>query len=208
MTCCGCATWTVLMTSGPNCLAIGHRAVERRPVGRGARQHDAAVDRADPQIGVRKALPDLGLDQRGVVHHLDVEHADQLLALGIDRDARGAVLLAEDRERAVGQRIDVGDLRIADRDVDEAGVGAHVLGLADIDLDRRRALVRADLDHALGLRLDGAQQRNPSPRSAPPRSAAARTAAAPVHRVSIHLAFFDALHVFMFDLPNLPRISL
>ena len=60
---------------------------------------------------VREAATDLGRQQRGVVGHLDVEDADQLLALGIDRDARGADLLAEDRERVVGQRIDVGDLR-------------------------------------------------------------------------------------------------
>ena len=62
----------------------------------------------------------LMLQQRGVVHHLDVEHADQLLAFGIGRHAGGAVLLAEDRERAVGQRIDVGHLGIADRELDEA----------------------------------------------------------------------------------------
>ena len=69
---------------------------------------------------MREAARELAGEPRGVVGHLDVEHADQLLALGIDRDARGADLLAEDRQRVVGQRIDVGDLRIADRDVDEA----------------------------------------------------------------------------------------
>ena len=49
------------------------------------------------------------------------------LSCAVDRDARGADLLAEDRQRVIGQRIDVGDVRIADRDVDEALVGAHVL---------------------------------------------------------------------------------
>ena len=126
------------MTSGPNCLAIVHRLVDGRAVGRGAGQHDAAVDRGDPEPRVREAAAELGLQQRGVVDHLDVEHADQLLAFAIDRHARGAVLLAEDRERAVGQRIDVGDLGIADRELDEARVGAHVLGLADGDASPSR----------------------------------------------------------------------
>ena len=39
------------------------------------------------------------------------------LSVAIDRHARGADLLAEDRQRMVGQRIDVGHVRVADHDV-------------------------------------------------------------------------------------------
>ena len=99
---------------------------------------------ADTLRLLREPATNLGLQQRGVVSHLDVEHADQLLAFGIGRHARGSVLLAQDRERAIGQRIDIGHLGIADRELDEARVGAHVLGFADIDGDRRGALGAAD----------------------------------------------------------------
>ena len=161
MTCCGEAHSTELMTSGPNCLAIVTAWSSVGAVGRGAGEHDAAVDRRDPQLGMREAAADLGLQQRGVVDHLDVEHADQLLAFGIDRHAGGAVLLAEDRQRVVGQRIDVGDLGIADRDLDEARVGAHVLGLADIDGHRRGALGAADLDRSAAPALRRRQSSRP-----------------------------------------------
>ena len=153
MTCCGEATSIALMTSEPNCLAIDTALSTVGPSGAVPRQHDAAVDRRHPQTGVGEAAADLGLQQRGVVHHLDVEHADQLLAFGIGGHPRRAVLLAEDRERAVGQRVDVGDLGIADGELDEARLGADVFGLSDIDGHRRRALGLRDLDRPLRLRF-------------------------------------------------------
>ena len=131
----------------------------------------------DPEPGVREAAPDLGLQQRGVVDHLDVEHADQLLAFGIDRHARGAVLLAEDRQRAVGQRIDVGHFGIADREIDEARVGADVLGLADGDACTVAVrLACADLDRrappcAVAADISRTRQRPSWLRSAPARGA-------------------------------------
>ena len=158
---------------GPELPGDRHRAVERHRVRRRAGEHDAAVDRSHAQLGVGEALADLVLQQRSVVDHLDVEHADQLLAFGIDRHARGAVLLAEDRQRAIGQRIDVRHLRIADRDLDEAGVGAHVLGLADEHRHRERARGPADLQRALRLRFapPPGRHRARASRSAPPRAA-------------------------------------
>ena len=94
-------------------------------------------------LGVREAALELVLQQRGVVGDLDVEHADQLLAFAIERHARGAELLAEDRQRLVGHRMDVGDVGIADHDVAEAGVEPHVLRLADRDGDGGEPLGRA-----------------------------------------------------------------
>jgi hypothetical protein len=84
-----------------------------------------------------------------VVLHFDVEDADQLLAFGIDRHASGADLLAEDRQRMIGERINVGDLRIADHDVDEAGGGTHILRLADGDRYHGSMGVTADLNDAV-----------------------------------------------------------
>ena len=149
MTCCGEVTLTDIDDVRAELLGDHHRLVDGRAVRRGAGEHDAAVDRRHPEPGIRKAARISVLHQRGVVHHLDVEHADQLLAFGIGRHARRAVLLAEDRQRAVGQRIDVGHLGIADRQFDEARVGADVLGLADVDRHRRGALGAADLDRPL-----------------------------------------------------------
>ena len=72
----------------------------------------------------------------------------------------------------VGQRIDVGDLGIADRDVDEAGVGAHVLVLPIGDRHHGGALGAADLDHAL-LRL---ARRRPCTAAMPPAAQPPRAA--------------------------------
>ena len=74
---------------------------------------------------------DLDRQPRNVVGHLDVENTDRLLVRPVDGDPRGADLLAEDRQRVIGQRADVGDVRIADRDVGEVLIGADVFGLAD-----------------------------------------------------------------------------
>ena len=52
--------------------------------------------------------------ERRVMGHGDVEDADQLLPLAVDRDALGAGLAAENGEQAIGERIDVRDVRIGD----------------------------------------------------------------------------------------------
>ena len=49
----------------------------------------------------------------------------------------------------IGERIDVGYVGIGDIYVGEAGVGAHVLRLADWDRHHGGAVVAADLDGAL-----------------------------------------------------------
>ncbi len=59
----------------------------------------------------------------------------------------------------VGKRIDIRYLRIADHDVDEIGVGAHVLRFTDKDNHHRGAAGAADL-HDLFLRLGTAPQSN------------------------------------------------
>ena len=102
---------------------------------------------------MRKARRDLRGELRGVVGDLDVEHADEPLALAVKRDPGGADLLAEDRDRAVGQRVHVGNLGIAHDHIDEGRVGAHVFGLADRDVDRGGAPWRRELDKALRCRL-------------------------------------------------------
>ena len=102
-----------------------------------------------------------------VVVHLHVENANQLLALGIDLYAGGADLLAENRQRVIGQRIDVGDIRIADHDIDEAGAGAHVLRLADGDRHHGRMIGAADLDDAiLCIGITGHEQKRRGHRGA------------------------------------------
>ncbi len=161
ITCCGDMTDTELMISGPNwramVTALSRVAASGTSPDSMMRPLTEETCRCEPGKRRRELVAQPG----DVVGHLDVEDADQLLALGIDRHARGADLLAEDRQRVVGQRIDVGDIRIADRDVDEAVVGAHVLRLADGDRHHGGALVAADLDGALlRLRLaDHAKQR-------------------------------------------------
>ncbi len=140
---------------GSELLRHRQRAIEHDAVGRPARQQDAAVDRRHAELGGGKPARQLTGERGDVVGNLDVEDADQLLALAVHRHPRGADLLAEDRDGLVGQRIDVGDLRIAHQDVDEARVGAHVLRLADRHLHRDGALAGADLQQPLRLGLAG-----------------------------------------------------
>jgi hypothetical protein len=66
---------------------------------------------------------------RHVVETPDVDDADGALALAVDGDPRGADLLAEDRQRAIGQRRHVRDLGVADGHLGEARVEADILGL-------------------------------------------------------------------------------
>ena len=148
MTCCGDITDTVLMTSGPNWRAIvtALSRVAASGTSPDSMMRPLTVEACKREPGKRR-LSSL-LQPRDVVGHFDVEDADQLLAFGIDRDARGADLLAEDRQRVIGERIDVGDFRVADHDVDEAAVGADVLRLADGDGDLRRPVGAGDLDFA------------------------------------------------------------
>ena len=107
-----------------------HRLVERGGIGRGAAQKDAAVDRRDFDAAAGE-VTDLRRQPRNVVGHFDVENADRLVIGVVDGDARGADLLAEDGQRVIGQRADVGDVRIAHRDIGEGLIGPDVFGLAD-----------------------------------------------------------------------------
>src|SRR6202034_3645428 len=107
-----------------------HRLVERGGIGRGAAQKDAAVDRGHLDAAAGE-VADLRRQPRNVVGHFDVENADRLVIGVIDGDARGADLLAENGQRVIGERADIGDIRIADRDIGEVLVGADILGLAD-----------------------------------------------------------------------------
>ena len=105
-----------------------------------------------------------------VVRHLDVKNADQLLAFGIDRHTGRTDLLAKNRQRVIGERIDVGHVRITDHHINKAVIGAHVLGLADrhsqhdgpiaaADLDRSRLRVGV-ADHAQNRRCQGNGKRD------------------------------------------------
>ena len=137
---------------GAELLGDGHRLVDHHGVRRAAGQHDAAVHRGDAEARMRETLRELAAEPRGIVGHLDVEHADQLLGLAVNRDARGADLLAEHRERAIGEGDRVGDIGIADDHLGEALCRAHAFGLADRDLHGRGHAARGQLDLA---RLDG-----------------------------------------------------
>src|SRR5262249_2313165 len=97
---------------------------------------------------MREALRELAAEPRGIVGHLDIEYADQLLALAVDRDTRSADLLAEHRERMVGEGNRVGDIGIADDHLGEALAGADALGLADRDLHGRGLAACRELDLA------------------------------------------------------------
>ena len=91
MTCCGEITVTELITSGPNCLATvtawsSVTASGAVPVSR------ILPLTEDAEAGMREAAGDFRRQHRGVVDHLDVEDADQLLAFAIGGDAGGAAL--------------------------------------------------------------------------------------------------------------------
>jgi hypothetical protein len=60
----------------------------------------------------------------------------------------------------VGQRRDVGNLLIADRDIGHGAFDADVLALADRDAHNGRSLGAADLDEPLRLRIAGRHRRH------------------------------------------------
>ena len=97
---------------------------------------------------MREPLREFAAEPRGVIGHLDIEHADQLLGFAVDRDARVADFLAQHRERAVSERDRVGDIRVADDHLGETLAGAHGLGLADRDLYGRGHAARGEFDLA------------------------------------------------------------
>ena len=107
----------------------------------------------------RHAVADRRCQAVGVERHFDVDGADQLLVLVEQRDAGGAEIIAEHVEGVVGQRIDVGDFRVADDDLVERHVGLDRPRLALGNLDRR-VLGRGDVDHvaAIGRRRDAASR--------------------------------------------------
>jgi hypothetical protein len=111
-----------------------HRFVEGGRIECRADKHDAPVHGRDPDPSAGDAV-ELNRKTRDVVGHLDVEEADRVFAFVVDRHARGTDLLAQNRERMIGQRRDVGDVRIADSYIRERRVNAHVLGFAHGDID-------------------------------------------------------------------------
>ena len=97
---------------------------------------------------MREALRELAAEARRIVGHLDVEHADELLGLAVNRDTCSADLLAEYRERAIGEGDRVGNIGVADDHLGEALAGAHALRLADRDLHGHGLTARGELDLA------------------------------------------------------------
>ena len=138
---------TELMTfsSPENSVAILRRLVGSDGVLGRAGQHQPAVRRLHVDVGAGNGVADRACQLVGIERHLDVDAADQLLVLVEQRDAGGAEVVAEHVEGAVGERIDVGDLGIADDDLVERHIGLDRLRLALGDLDRR-GLARRDLD--------------------------------------------------------------
>ena len=130
-----------------------HGLVERGGIRHGTGQHDAAVDRRHLDAAVGE-LRDLRCEKRNVVGHFNVENADRLLVGAIHRDARRADLLAENGQRAVGQRADIGHRRIADHDIGEALLGVHVLRLAERDRYHRSSRRARQRDVLLSMRRD------------------------------------------------------
>ena len=127
MTCCGDITDTVLMISGPNWRAMvtALSRVAASATSPDSMMRPLTVEACESRTG--EAPFQLVGEPGDVVRHLDVENADQLLAFGIDRHAGRTDLLAENRQRVIGERIDVGHVRITDHHIDEAVIGAHVL---------------------------------------------------------------------------------
>jgi hypothetical protein len=123
------------------------RARRRDAVVHGAGEDGAAVRRGDAGALAGQALLDVGGEPRRVVADLDLDHADERFRGIVDRDVGGAELLAEDVHGAVGERHHVGDLGVADDEVDEAERGLQRLRLALRDA-HGADLVLADLDDA------------------------------------------------------------
>jgi hypothetical protein len=100
-----------------------HGTVERDRIMDLARQHDTAVHRRYFDAAARD-LGDLSGKPRDLIGHFDVEDADMPPVIRIDRDARGADLFAEHRNRPIGQRRHIRHLGITDRDVGEGRIDA------------------------------------------------------------------------------------
>ncbi len=117
----------------------GEHFLHRDVVRHATRQHDAAVDGRDLDLGVGHAGLDGAGDRGGVGADLDREEADGRAIGGVEIDGGGAEGLADDIDRAIGDRLGVGDAGIggddlADRTRDDDGDG---LRDGQVDLHHR-----------------------------------------------------------------------
>ena len=130
---------------------IGLGQLDRAVRGDRAR-HDALEDDrivGDPRAdAVADRLRQLALQGNDVRPDDDVDHGDQPLRAIIKRQAGGPRLLAEQIERIVRQRQDVGDLRIADQRPGEGSVGPDHLALVDRNSDFAGMYAVGDADGA------------------------------------------------------------
>jgi hypothetical protein len=122
--------------------------VERYRIGRGSRQHDAAIDGGNAQTASGNAV-ELERETRDVVGYFNIEDSYRPAALSVHRHPRHADLLAENGERMVSERRHVGHFRIADHDIRERRIDADVLCLARGDGDRRCSPRGAQRDQTL-----------------------------------------------------------
>ena len=108
------------------------RPVKRHRIGHHPRQHDASVDRGHAQATAGDVV-ELQRKSADVIGDLDVEDSDDPPAFAIHGYARHPDLLAEDRQRTVGERRDVRHVGIADHDIRERRIDTDVLCLASSD---------------------------------------------------------------------------
>ena len=138
----------------------------------GARQHDAAVGRADLDVLAAGTLLRMVDARRSVssVTSMSMVPTSCLFSSN-KRDARGAEIVAQHVEGVVRQRIDVGDFRIADDDLVERHVGLDRPRLALGDPDRR-VLGRGDVDHVAAIGRSARRRGQHSARARPQPQAA------------------------------------
>ncbi len=122
---------------------------------------------------------------------------NRLLVRPVSGDARGADLLAEDRQCMIGQRADIGDVRIADGDVGDVLIGANVLGLADRHGDGRGMHAVRERDALVGARRRRERQHGRGNKGRPDPAAPhqRRDLDVPVRMVPVAVTLVLAFHV-------------
>src|SRR5262249_557098 len=105
------------------------RLFSSKRIVRRAGQYQPAVCRLHFDIGARNRVADRARQPVSVERYLDIDAADQLLVLVEQRDAGRAEVIAQHIEGTVRERIDIGDLGIADDDLVERHVGFDRLWL-------------------------------------------------------------------------------
>ena len=114
-------------------VALGERQrpLHAQRVREASAQHQAVARRPHLDRLAGQQLEELGPQALDVVAHDQIDDRDQAAIAVGDREAGGAELLAEDVERVAGQRHDVGDLGIADRDLGERPIDFDHLRLVE-----------------------------------------------------------------------------